>query len=59
MPYITEASYFLAINAVWDLFTGVGILVHLYTGRFKAVTEPHLGLLLHEEDRLIARISHI
>lgn len=45
------ASYVLLINAIWDLITGLGILIYVGTGALKFLADLHLGLWKSEEDR--------
>lgn len=45
------APYVLFINAIWDLLTGMAILIYVGTGRLKFVADTHLGLWNSDEDR--------
>jgi hypothetical protein len=45
------APRLLFANAIWDLVTGLGILIYVGTGRLKGLADLHLGLWKNEEDR--------
>jgi hypothetical protein len=51
MPTAILATYLLILNAIWDLVTGLGILVFIYTGHLKQIADTHLGLWILDEDR--------
>ena len=51
MPTSTLATYLLILNALWDLVTGVSIIVFVCTGYFKQIADTHLGLWILEEDK--------
>ena len=39
------------MNAVWDLVSGLGILVYVGTGRMKHLADAHLALWSTDDDR--------
>ena len=45
------AARLLFANAVWDLITGLGLLIYAGTARLKGLADLHLGLWTNDEDR--------
>ena len=45
------AARLLFANAVWDLITGLDLLIYAGTARLKDLADLHLGLWTNDEDR--------
>ena len=45
------AERILFANAIWDIITGLGILIYVGTGRLKGLADLHLSLWSSEDDR--------
>ena len=60
MPTATIASYLLALNAVWDVVTGSGLLVFAFTGRLRCLADTHLCLWIadqHKTDPVLSSLT--
>jgi len=45
------AERILFANAIWDIITGVGILIYVGTGRLKPLADLHLSLWVDDDDK--------